>query len=243
MVKKKEIISGRTIYEHDAQNRPKVDLKKTEAKLDKHFSEIRTIRRDAQKKEISPTRQILFLLADIYGERHRLLDEKFCIKPTRFAGYIRERFGREDDETFYNRSFKLAKAAALIDEHPQLKPYFTDDVMFDLIGNLNSKILALAYKNPDIVKGFLPEKDDGQLDHTVLANSTVEQIEQAGLAEKEFVPWHHIKDIPDLTHKMDKKDIIIKIKSKDLRESYYNIIQKLDSRVKMRKVIKFLDNL
>ncbi|NQU65183.1 MAG: hypothetical protein HQ517_13000 [SAR324 cluster bacterium] len=110
-------------------------------------------------------------LAEIFEHRKRFLEEKHWShngkeKDTRFAGYIRERFGRDDDPTFYTESYTLARVAKFLTVHPALKPMLDDKAILKFkkeqkkktrkyeIANLMAKIRALSWKPDEIQEQY-----------------------------------------------------------------------------------------
>lgn len=123
------------------------------------LADIHTTQRRAEEVIAKKEHHVMLELSDIYEYRFRLLDEEYCQKPSRFAGYVRMRFNenksREEDPAFYVLSYKLAKVSALLAEHPQLKEGFTVQVVAEeraearqkyAIANLPKKVTILAGK-------------------------------------------------------------------------------------------------
>ncbi len=229
------------------------NLREKEKEIEKHFTNIRRIRESAAKAEVPEDRGIMLKLADIFEHRHRFLEEKYWSvngkeKDSRFAGYIRDRFGRADDQTFYTESYTLARVAKFLTARPEFKPMLSDEAILNFkqknknrkyaIANLAQKIRALSWKSDEIQDQYFDE--DGNLDAEKLNEVTLDEIREEG-RETKTIPWQKFKALKGVQHKVEGKDIIVKIKNIDLRSIYdQQIINELDSPEIIRATSRFI---
>jgi len=251
------LASGRTIEQVQAEDYPlPFVLAEKEIEIEDHFENIHRIRENAVKEEIPEDRGIMLGLAEIFEHRQRFLDEKYWSingkeKDTRFAGYIRDRFGRADDPTFYTESYTLAKVAKFLTVYPTLKPLLSDEAILKFkaeqkkktrkyeIANLMAKIRALSWKPDDVQQQFFDNK--GELDVDKLQKVTLEDIRDEG-KETTTVPWQKFQFLPGVQHRTDGKAIVLNIKSADLRGIYADrIISQLDTRDVIKATAEFIE--
>ena len=251
------LATGRTIEQVQADDFPvPFNLAEKEKEIEDHFDNIRRIRETAVKEEIPEDRGIMLGLAEIFEHRQRFLDEQYWShngkqKDTRFAGYIRDRFGRADDPTFYNESYTLARVAKLLTAYPVLKPLLSDKAILKFkqeqkkktrkyeVANLMAKIRAISWKSEDIQQQYFDE--NGELDVDKLQKTTLEDIRDAGKTIT-AVPWKKFQYLPGVQHKTDGKAITINIKAADLRGIYEErIINQLDSKDVIKATAAFIE--
>jgi len=252
------VANGRTTEQVQAEDFPlPFVLAEKEKQIEDHFQSIRSIRESAVKAEIPQDRGIMLGLADIFEHRQRFLDEKYWShngkeKDTRFAGYIRDRFGRADDPTFYTESYTLARVAKFLTVYPKLKPLLSDDAILKFkaeqkkktrkyeIANLMAKVRALSWKPDDVQQQFFD--DQGELDIDKLQKVTLEDIRDEGKKELESVPWKKFQLLPGVQHKTDGKTIVLNIKAADLRNIYAErIISQLDNKEIIKATAAFIE--
>ncbi|MBU2644324.1 hypothetical protein KKI24_06405 [bacterium] len=251
------LASPRTIEQVQAEDFPlPFDLAEKEKQIEEHFANIRRIREASFKEEIPEDRGIMLGLADIFEHRKRFLEEKYWLvngkeKDSRFAGYIRDRFGRDDDPTFYTESYTLARVAKFLTVYPALRPLLSDEAILKFkkeqkkktrkyeIANLMAKIRALSWKPESVQEKYFDE--DGEIRVDLLQNVSLEEIRDDG-RDIETIPWKKFQLLDGVQHKTEGKDIIIKIKSADLRIVYNEmIIEKLDSHDIIKATAKFIE--
>ncbi|MBT6615443.1 MAG: hypothetical protein HN580_10645 [Deltaproteobacteria bacterium] len=251
------LATGRTIEQVQAEDFPlPFVLAEKETEIAAHFENIRRIRESAVREEIPEDRGIMLGLAEIFEHRKRFLEEKYWFhngkeKDTRFSGYIRDRFGRADDETFYTESYTLARVAKFLTVYPVLKPLLSDDAILKFkkeqkkktrkyeVANLMAKIRALSWKPDDVQQQFFDK--EGELDVKKLQEITLEDIRDEG-KESTTVPWKKFQYLPGVQHKTDGKNIVLNIKAADLRGIYEErIISQLDTKDVIKATAAFIE--